>query len=159
MATLYEMSMQANGLYYLLQSGEIDEQVFSDTLEGIGADEKVKDYCEVIASLTAEVESFKTEIERMTSRKKSLENNVKRMKLALLNFLHSSGQTKAKGGTFTVSISKSQAVNILNENAIPESFLISQPPKIDKIGIKKALKEGKDVPGAMIIENEGVRIR
>lgn len=159
MATLYELSTQANQLYNLLQSGDIDEQVFEDTLEGIGTEEKIEDYCEVIASLTADSDNFKAEIDRMTARKRAIDNNVKRMKLALLNFLNSSGQTKAKGGTFTVSISKSQAVNIFNENAIPESFLISQPPKIDKIGIKKALKEGEDVPGATIIINEGVRIR
>lgn len=159
MATLYELSTQANELYNLLQLGDIDEQVFMDTLEGIGAEEKIEDYCEVIASLSADADNFKAEIDRMTARKRAIDNNVKRMKLALLNFLNSSGQTKAKGGTFTVSISKSQAVNILDETAIPDTYLVAQPPKIDKVGIKKAIKDGEDVPGAAIIINEGVRIR
>ena len=159
MATLYELSAQANQLYELLQAGDIDEQVFADTLEGMGTEEKIKDYCEVIANLTADADNFKAEIDRMTSRKRALDNNVKRMKLALLNFLQSSGQKKAKGGTFTVAISKSQAVNILDETAIPETYLVAQPPKIDKVGIKKAIKDGEDVPGAVIVTNEGVRIR
>lgn len=159
MATLYELSTQANQLYNLLQSGDIDEQVFEDTLEGIGTEEKIEDYCEVIASLTADSDNFKAEIDRMTARKRALDNNIKRMKLALLNFLQSSGQMRAKGGTFTVAISHSQAVNILDETSIPDTYLIAQPPKIDKVGIKKAIKDGKDVPGAAIIINEGVRIR
>lgn len=159
MATLYELSTQANELYNLLQSGDIDEQVFMDTLEGIGAEEKIEDYCEVIASLSADADNFKAEIDRMTARKRAIDNNVKRMKAALLNFLNSSGQQKAKGGTFTVAISHSQSVNILDETAIPETYLIEQPPKIDKVSIKKAIKDGKDVPGAAIIINEGVRIR
>jgi hypothetical protein len=159
MATLYELSTQANQLYNLLQSGDIDEQVFMDTLEGMGTEEKIKDYCQVIANLSADAEDFKTEIDRMTARKRAIDNNIKRMKLALLNFLQSSGQTKAKGGTFTVAISNSLAVRILDETAIPDTYLIAQPPKIDKVGIKKALKDGEDVPGADIIINEGVRIR
>ena len=159
MATLYELSTQANQLYNLLQAGDIDEQVFADTLEGMGTEEKIKDYCEVIANLTADADNFKAEIDRMNSRKRALDNNIKRMKLALLNFLQSSGQTRAKGGTFTVAISHSQAVNILDETAIPDTYLIAQPPKIDKAGIKKDIKDGKDVPGAAIIINEGVRIR
>lgn len=159
MATLYELSTQANELYNLLQLGDIDEQVFMDTLEGIGAEEKIEDYCEVIASLSADADNFKAEIDRMTARKRAIENNIKRMKLALLNFLQSSGQTKAKGGTFTVAITHSQAVNILDEIAIPDIYLVAQPPKIDKTAIKKDIKDGKDVPGATIIINEGVRIR
>lgn len=159
MSTLYELSTMANQLYSLLQAGEIDEQIFSDTLEGIGANEKIEDYCEVIANLTADSENFKSEIERMSARKKAIDNNIKRMKKSLLDFLNVSGQTKAKGGTFSVAISKSQAVNILDETAIPDTYLVAQPPKIDKVGIKKAIKDGEDVPGAVIVINESVRIR
>ncbi len=39
MAALYEMTAQASSLYELLQNEEIDEDVFRDTLEAMGAAE------------------------------------------------------------------------------------------------------------------------
>ena len=37
--------------------------------------------------------------------------------------------------------------------------MIAQPPKIDKTVIGKALKGGKDVPGAELIENMNIQIK
>ena len=81
------------------------------------------------------------------------------MKSALLLFLQQSGQEKVKAGSFSVSMSTSQAVNITNEKEIPCIYLVEQPPKIDKIGIKNALKAGEEINGAELINNTGVRIR
>ena len=55
--TLYEMTEQAKTLYNMLSYGEIDEQTFNDTLESIGADDKINDYCIVIRQLKADAES------------------------------------------------------------------------------------------------------
>lgn len=38
--TLYEMTGAAARLYDLLQNGDIDEQVYADTLEAIGAEDR-----------------------------------------------------------------------------------------------------------------------
>ena len=38
--TLYEMTAAQKELYELMTSGEIDEEVYADTLEGIGIPEK-----------------------------------------------------------------------------------------------------------------------
>jgi len=159
MATLYELSATANELYALLQAEEIDEQTFNDTLEAIGTGEKIESYCKVIKQLQGDAEMFKGEIERMTARKKAAENGVERMKAALLMFLQQSGQDKVKAGLFAVSTATSQAVQITNEAAIPCKYLVEQPPKIDKAGIRKALKDGEHVEGAELIENTGVRIK
>lgn len=49
MATLFEMTQQANTLYELLQNEEIDEQIFNDTLEAMGTEEKIESYCQIIS--------------------------------------------------------------------------------------------------------------
>ena len=159
MATIYEMTAQANALYEMLQAEEIDVQTFNDTLEAMGANEKVESYCKIIKQLQSDAEAFKTEIDRLTARKKTAENGVERMKAALLMFLDLSGQDKVKAGSFSVSTATTQAVNITDENAIPCIYLVEQPPKIDKAGIKKALKDGETVQGAELVNNKGVRIR
>lgn len=159
MATLYELTEQATALYELLQSEEIDEQTFNDTLEAMGASEKVEAYCKLIKQLQSDAEMFKSEIDRLTARKKTAENAVDRMKNALLAFLQFSGQDKVKAGSFSVSTATTQAVNITDEKAIPCIYLVEQPPKIDKAGIKKALKAGEEISGAELIDNKGVRIK
>lgn len=157
--TLYEMTEQAKYLYELLQAEEIDEAVVNDTLEAIGAGEKVEDYCKLIKQFQYDAEMFGAEINRMKARKKAAENAVERMRTVLVMFLQASGQDKVKAGTFSVSTATTQAVQITDENAIPCRFLVEQPPKIDKAGIKEALKDGETVAGAELVNNTGVRIR
>lgn len=157
--TLYEMTAQANALYELLQSEEIDEQVFSDTLEAIGVEEKIESYCHVIKELQGDLQKYKSEIDRLTARKSTLENGVERMKKSLMTFLKATGQEKVKAGTFSVSIGKSDQTNILDESLIPAEYRTPQPDKIEKTPIKAAIKSGVVVPGAELIINESVRIR
>lgn len=159
MATLYELTEQAARLYDLLQSEEIDEQTYSDTLEAMETAEKVESYCKIIKQFQNDIEMYKNEVDRLTARKKAAENAVARMKDALLLFMQQTGQSKIKAGTFAVSTATTQAVNITDEKAIPCNYLVEQPPKIDKTSIKKALKDGEAVEGAELINNTGVRIR
>lgn len=159
MATLYELTEQANQLYELLQNEIIDEQTFTDTLEGMGVEEKVESYCKIIKQLKADSDMFKAEADRVSAKKKQADNGAERMKKALLEFLIQSGQKKVKAGTFSVTKTSSQAVFISDESSLPVTYLINQPPKVDKAGIKKALKAGEEVSGAEIVTNESVRIR
>lgn len=159
MSTLYEMTAQASALYELLQNEEIDAQTFTDTLEAIGAEEKIESYCHVIKELQGDFEKFKAESDRLTARMKTAKNGIDRMKESLLTFLKVSGQNKVKAGTFAVSIGTSKQTNILDEALIPAEYKTPQPDKIDKTAIKKAIESGQAVSGAEIIINEGVRIR
>lgn len=157
--TLYEMSEQASALYELLQSEEIDEQTFNDTLEAMGTDEKIIGYCQVIKELQGDFEKYKSESDRIAARMKTTKNGIDRMKNSLLTFLRATNQDKVKAGTFTVSIGTSKQTNILDESLIPNEYKIPQPDKIDKTAIKQAIESGLTVSGAEITINEGVRIR
>lgn len=156
---LYEMTAQANALYELLQNEEIDEQVFLDTLEAIGTEEKIEGYCQVIKELQGDFEKFKVEADRLDARMTTINNNIDRMKKSLLAFLKATGQETVKAGTFAVSIGKSEQTHILDKDLIPTEFRKPQPDTIDKTAIKKAIKSGNAVAGAEIVINEGVRIR
>lgn len=159
MANIYEMSVAGEQLLELLENGDIDEQVFHDTLEAMGADEKIENYCKVIKQLISNKEMYGNEINRLTERKKTTENSITRMKEALLNFMQSTKQNKVKAGLFSVSTRTSRAVEILDEKAIPEVCLIPQPPKPDKTLIKQMIETGVSVNGAVISERVSVIIR
>ena len=156
---LFEMTVAANELYDLLTSGEIDEQVFADTLQAMGTEEKLESYCKVIRQLEADSEMLKAEKERIEKKKKAVENSILRMKKAVTDFMKAQGTQKASAGTFTVALSTSKAVNILDENKIPARFLVEQAPKIDKSAIRAELMTGAEIEGCELQINEGVRIK
>lgn len=159
MSTIYEMTEQAQELLELLTDGEIDEQTFLDTIEGMGAIDKVENICKVISCLSADSQMFSDEIKRCQDRKRTVDKNITRLKKALYDFYIASGQKQLKAGTFTVSSRKSTAVKITNEEAIPMDYFTIPLPKVNLTAIKKAIKEGKEVTGAEIEERESVQIR
>ncbi len=157
--TLYEMSQAAQTLYDLYDNEEIDEKVVKDTLEGMGAEIKLEDYCKVIRQLESETEQFKAEAARMKKRQASLEKSVKRLNSALLNNMDATRQKTAKAGVFSIRVSESKAVNITDEKQLPKEFLIEQPAKVDKEGIRKLLMTGKTLSGAELQINRNIQIK
>lgn len=156
---LYEMTVAANELYELLTSGEIDEQTFEDTLQAMGTEEKLESYCKVIRQLEADAEMLKAEKERIDRKKKTVDNSILRMKKTVTDFLKAQGTKKATAGTFSVALSTSKAVNIIDEGKIPARFLVEQAPKIDKSAIRSELMAGAEIEGCELQINEGVRIK
>ena len=154
--TLYEMKQAAINLYEMLQADEIDEQAYNDTMEGIGADEKLEDYIYVIKQCEADNVAIKTEIDRLKANKEKNDKAIDRMKQAIVDFMKATDQKEAKAGTFNLSLRKSESTVITDETKIPSEYLIPQPPKVDKTAIKKAIKLGVKVDGAVIEIKESV---
>ena len=100
--TLYEMTEAQKQLYELMASGEIDEEVYADTLEGIGIPEKIEGYCVVENELSGDLQKIESEIERLNAKKKSIENNIDSLRRRLGTFLVSIGTKKYAAGTFKV---------------------------------------------------------
>jgi len=157
--TVYELTQNALYLQELLEQGEIDEQVYKDSLESLCAEDKLESCCMVLKNLEHRAEAYKAEIDRMSARKKTLENSVKRLKDSILGFLEASNQTRVEAGLFTVSLGSSTAVKVWDEKQLPEKFLIPQPEKVDRTAISRALKAGEAVGGAELETRHYVSIR
>ncbi len=157
--TIYELTEQAAQLYALLESGEIDEAIFNDTLDAMGAEEKLKNCCYIIKQLEADAKTLKEEKDKLDAKQKTAENGAKRLRAKVLDYLNATNTKKTKVDIFTLNVVETKSVNITDESKIPVAFLIEQPPKIDKTAIKKALAEGEVVTGAEIQINEGVRLK
>ena len=156
---LYEMTVAASELYDLLTNGEIDEQTFEDTLSAMGTEEKLEGYCKIIRQLEADAEMLKAEKDRIEKKKKTVDNSIDRMKKAIIAFLKVQGTDTATAGTFSVALSTSKAVNIVDEKKVPKKYFIKQDPKLDKKTIRDLLLKGEAVKGCELQINEGVRIR
>lgn len=157
--TLYEMTEYARLLYEMLQADEIDEETVRDTIEAIGVQDKLEDYCKVIRQFEADAEMFKAEKGRIEAKQKRAENAVARLKNTILLYMNTTNTDKQKCGLFEVKRGQSKAVNITDESLIPAEYKVAQPDKIDKANIRKALLNGEQVAGAEIQVNENISIK
>ena len=157
---IYEITGYALELMEYLDAEEIDEQTVADTLEAIGADEKIDSYCKIIKSYENDISNIDNEIARLKARKDHAEKNISRMKTALDNFMQATQKDKVKTQLFTVSYRKSTSVEILDQERIPLQYRkvkIEESP--DKSAIKKILSEGGTVAGCQLKENKNLQIK
>lgn len=159
MPSLYDLTQEAAMLQELLESGEIDDQVFNDTLESMEIDTKIENICKVIRNLEANEAACKAEKERLAAKEKAAKNGVARLKENLLNYMLTLDKKKVEAGTFTVSTSVSKSVEVIYEDMLAEKYFIPQPDKIDKAEITKDIKAGVEVSGARLVEKPYVRIK
>ena len=145
MSTLYELTSDWLELLNMLEEGA-DEDVINDTLEGIDYEIEVKadGYAKLIRQLESDAAGLKTEIQRMTDRKKTLENNIKRLKDNLQKVMEITGKEKFKTDLFSFGIQNNPPSFRMDANSvydIPDEFLIYKEPEIDTVKAKKYLKE------------------
>lgn len=155
---LYELSVA----FQEVQNMDLDPEVMQDTLDSIedAIENKAENIAKLIRNLESDVAAYKEEEDRLKTKRQATENKVKWFKTYLEDNMKLTGKTKFKSGMFNFSIQKNPAsVNIIDEKAIPEEFLIQQPPKVDKTSLKEILKRGIEVPGAELKQTEGLRIR
>ncbi len=157
--TLYEMTQAAKALYDLFSNDEIDENAVNDTLEGMEAKLKLEDYCKVIRQLKSDAVQIKAEADRMTKKQTALENSIKRLNANVLSFMDATDKKSEKAGIFTIRVSESKAVNIVDEAKLPKEFFIEQPAKVDKVSIRKKLMADELVNGAELQINRNIQIR
>ena len=159
MASLYELTNATLELEEMLMSGDIDEDTYRDTIESLNIENKIENICKVIKNLTAEAEMYKVEKDRLSERQKTAENGIKRLKDSLLHYMLTTEQNKVKQGVFSVRINRSDSVSITDPLSIPTDYLKLSEPTINKAEIKKALKNGDEIPGAELVKNESIVIR
>lgn len=159
MTSIYELT----GIFKQIAEMEgIDEETKLDTLESIDwteqFEEKVENTVKVIKNKEAEKKQLKEEIDRLTARHKSIDNDITRLKTGLQGAFEITGYEKVKTLLFTVSLTNNQPSVVVDEDLLPKKYFI-QTLKPDKTAIKELLKAGKKVKGAMLQESRSLRIR
>ncbi|MGY0692943.1 siphovirus Gp157 family protein [Virgibacillus sp. FSP13] len=159
MTTLYDLTTDFQQVQSMIEEGN-DGLV--DTLESINLaiEDKLENIGKVIRNLEGEAAAFKDEEKRLADKRKTIENNIKNLKLYAEQALKATGERKLKTGLFTYSIQKNPpSVNITNQELIPERFYVEVDPKLDKATIKDLLKSGETVPGVELVQGEGLRFK
>ena len=136
-------------------TGEVDGEALAAYAEyTTAAAEKLEGTACYCRELKAEAEAIKAEAKR----RKALENKSERLKAYMMPALEAMGG-KVKGVMVSLRIGTTQAVKVLDLEALPEAFRrIKTTIDPDKVALKKALKDGETIPGAALEERQSVVI-
>lgn len=159
---LYELTSEYEGLMNMLYDGETDEQTIMDTLESLEyeIEDKADNYAKIIKNIEADTKALKDEEARLYSKRKALDNNIKRLKDNLYNSMKLIGREKFKTLLFSFNIQKNPASLKIEDMAkVPSNYFIPQDPVIDKARLKDDVKGGTIIDGVYLEQGESLRIR
>ena len=137
------------------ETGEIIDAEQLDKLY-MEKEEKLENIALWIKDLKAEAEALKNEKQAFAERQKVAENKMESLKKYLAYALDGKAFKTTRA---SVSFRKSQAVEITDIYKLDENYLRYKEPEADKTAIKEALKAGKTVAGATLVENTSVIIK
>lgn len=160
MALLYELE----GIYAELQSMDLDDETFEDTLESLDfqsdLENNVNYFIKMYKNVLSDAESCKREKQEFYEKQKRYEAKAEKFKDYLKRVLAMSNRKKIDTGLFTISTRKSSRVEIDDVKTLPVDFVEKVVEyKPNKKEIKKALKNGKEIKGAKIVETENLQIK
>jgi hypothetical protein len=130
-----------------------------DALEGDYSD-KVENIGKLIQSLRATCDALDTESARLKARAASIKRKIDWLKSYVVDSMRELGRDKIEGGVLIVSLTRNQRVELSDLEPVPSRFVtVVEEQKIDKAGIRQALKDGEDVPGARLVDTHSIKIR
>ena len=163
MRALYEIDQEILDCVDI-ETGEILDSEKLDALQ-MERDRKLEGVALWVKDLNYEAQMVKEEYDKLSARKKALDNKITALKTWLLYALRGE---KLKTPRCNVYQTHSQKLTVENEGALirflqtlekPERFLRFKDPELRKDDIKKALKDGYEIPGAALEETESVVIK
>lgn len=157
MSNIYEITNDYLQIMAMLEDSDLDPQTLADTMEGIEGEFEIKaeNYAKVMKNLEGDILAIKAEIDRLTSKKRVIENNIKNMKSTLQTAMETTGKTKFKTELFSFNIQKTAPSVVIDEQYIeniPDKYLKYKDPEIDKTAIKDAIQKGEDLDGIAHLE-------
>lgn len=165
MSNIYEITNDYLQIMAMLEDSDLDPQTLADTMEGIEGEFEIKaeNYAKVMKNLEGDILAIKTEIDRLTAKKKALENNIKNMKSTLQTAMETTGKTKFKTELFSFNIQKTApavVIDLEDLSKLPSQFIKQHEIEADKTAIKEALKRGENLDGiAHFEQSESLRIK
>lgn len=127
--SLYEITGRLAYLRELIENEEISEEDAADTMEAILQEQEdgYENAVKWIRDLEADIEAVKAEAEKLTEKRKTLENRKERVRDYILRSMQASGQTKVKAGIFTIA-EKKPAVKY-----VPSVSVEEMPPELLRV--------------------------
>lgn len=138
-----------------METGEIIDM---ETLENLqmARDKKIENIGCWIKNLLADAKALKEEKDKFAKRQKAAECKAASLKEYLSGYLNGE---KFESTEVSISFRKSDSVVVAENAIVPEEFLKYVEPTPDKVGLKAALKAGKEIPGITLVTSQNIQIK
>lgn len=157
MGKLYDLVREIEDFEFEIdeETGEILNANDLDNLE-LEKNEKIEQLCLWIKNLKSDAAAYKAEKDSFAKKQKAAENKAESIKNYIASIL---AGDKFKTDRVTVSYRKSEQVECLDMSLVDDDYLRFKEPELDKTKIKKALKDGVNVGGCMLVEKQNMQIK
>lgn len=156
--SLYNITNDFIELFEKKENGELSEEEFNEQGNTLAIDYKSKLTASIGYSRNLDLtsEAIKNEIDRLTTMKKAIDNKNAKFKEYVKQNMEELELQKIDTELGTLSIAKNPAsVEIYDESMIADEYKKEKVTvTIDKTAIKNAIKEGKEVEGARLVEDK-----
>lgn len=160
---LYELSTQYQQLAQQLSELDLDAQTVQDTIEASGLVDdfttKAQNIEMVCRQITKDIPAIEAELKRLKSLKEHRERVAAGLHEYLKFHMEATGIQKIEAPLFSISLrTNPPSVEVFDEAQVPEEFLV---PKysVSKTLLKEAMKDGKEIPGARMVQTTRVAIK
>lgn len=173
--TIYEITNEFAELQRKLEDMSKDEfgewrddeldDVFQEYMESsIALEEKIDNTVNFIKDLKGEVAAINAEIANLRSRVIAKNAKVTMLEECLEYAFRNLGMEKWENQRHKLSFRSAWAVKIKDEYSFicdenNKPYLKEQPPKIDRVAIRDALKRGEEVEGAALVKTSNFQIK
>ncbi len=161
--SIYQISKEAAEIISALEETEGELTPEMETALAINQSElqeKAINYAYAIKSMDDDVVSINEEIKRLQAIKTAKTNASDRMKESVKNAMQLYGIEKLTSPTLTLSLRKSESVEVDLVEGLSNDFKITKTTvSPDKIAIKQAIKQGERITGARLVEKLNLQIK
>lgn len=168
MSTLYEITGQFQYLLDMMDDPECDPRLIEDSLQALSGEFEFKadGYAKVRAELMARSAALKSEIDRLTTRKRSIDKNVERIMDTLKMAMISTGKTKFKTDLFSFGLQKNpprMVKDVEDYRKYPPELRIQRDPEVNWVKVREYLNDPDEYPFLKDLvhmeQGQSVRIR
>ena len=163
---LYEIANDYRALMQAIDDDELPEECIADTLEAITSEIEVKadNIACMLKNIEVDVKALKEEETKLATRRKAKEKAYERLKEYLAATLQSLCIDKVETSRNKITFCKSESVEIAPSfiewaQVNREDLLTYSAPTANKTEIKKLLKDGAELEGALLITKKNIQIK
>lgn len=159
---LYELADEYVLAMKQMEDADIDEQTMRDTLDGIKGEitHKITNIGKIIKNYQANIEVIAGELDRLGSKKKTLENKIFSLKTYLQTEMDKLSMDRVEDPIITVSYTENApSVSLVDITRVPGIYWKEQDPMLDKQRILRELKEGVEIEGVTLQRTKSIKIR